>query len=217
MHTGFFDPPDGVASQMVMASGQVREVFARPFVGGGAVHPFPTGFRLDNHPIAWSRHSDVVFQALRNPAANFAGLVCPRSRGEMGVRVACGSDILTIGRCLEEEMDARVKAKPDGERHVSLRPSDVPLALMTKLHLVVARVDGSLRLLASRVIRTSRFSMVVALDVVGPAIAGDLWRLEGLGMHPIVIMPVQRRGPVDPTVRVSPTKKRPPKGGKKRP
>ena len=51
MLTGFVDLPDGVASQMVMASGQVRGVFARPFVGGGAVHPFPTRFLLDSHRI----------------------------------------------------------------------------------------------------------------------------------------------------------------------
>ena len=76
---------------------------------------------------------------------------------------------------------------------------------MAKLHLVVARIDGSLRLLTSRVIRTSRFSMVVDLDVVGPAVSGDLWRLDGLGMHPVVIKRVQRRGPIQPPVRVSPT------------
>ena len=145
MLTGFVDLPDGVASQMVMASGQVRGVFARPFVGGGAVHPFPTGFRLDSHRIVWakvSRFSDVVFGALRTANANFAGLVCPRSHGEIGVRVACGSDISTIPRCLEEGMHASVKALPDGERRVTLRASDVPLALMTKLHLVVSRIDG---------------------------------------------------------------------------
>ena len=47
-------------------------------------------------------------------------------------------------------MDARVKALQDGERRVTLRASDVLLALMAKLHLVVARIDGSLRLLTSR-------------------------------------------------------------------
>ena len=43
-----------------------------------------------------------------------------------------------------------------GEWCVTLGASDVPLAFMTKLHLVVARIDESLRLLASRIIRTSR-------------------------------------------------------------
>ena len=84
-----------------------------------------------------------------------------------------------------------MKALPDGERRVTLRASDVPLALMTKLHLVVARIDGSLRLLTSRAIRTSRFSMAV-----GPAVSGDLWRLEGLGMHPIEIKRVSPTSPV---------------------
>ena len=68
------------------------------------------GFRLDSHRIAWvrvCRFSDAVFGALRNAKANFAGRVCPRSRGEVGVRVTCGSDISTIRRCLEEGMDAR--------------------------------------------------------------------------------------------------------------
>ena len=149
---------------MVMMSGQVHGVFAWPFVGG-VVHPFPTGFRLDSHQIVWakvSRYSDVVFQALRNAEVNSAGRVCPRSRGEVGVRLACESDITTIRRCLEEGTEAGVKALSDDERRVTLRASDVPLAWMTKLHL------------ASRVIRTSRFSMAAALDVVGPAVSGDL-------------------------------------------
>ena len=61
-------------------------------------------------------------------------------------------------------MHARVKALPDSERRATLRASDVPLALMTKLHLVVARMDGSLRLLASPHFHLSFF--VAGLDVV---------------------------------------------------
>ena len=140
-------------------------VFARSFVGG-VVHPFPTGFRLGSHQIVWatvSRYSDV-FQALRNAKANSTRGrgVCPRSRGEVGVRLVCASGITAARRYLEEGMDARMKALPDGERRVTLRASDVPLALMAKLHL------------ASRVVRTSRYSMAVALDVVGPAVSENL-------------------------------------------
>ena len=68
MLTEFVDLPDGVSSQVMMASGQVRVVFARPFVGGGVVHPFPTRFRLDSHRGVWvkvCRYSDVVFGAHR--------------------------------------------------------------------------------------------------------------------------------------------------------
>ena len=54
---------------------------------------------------------------------------------------------MSIRRCLEEVMGTRMKAFPDGERRVTLRASDVPLALVTKLRLAVARIDGSLRLL----------------------------------------------------------------------
>ena len=45
--TGFVGLPDRV-SQMMMASGQVRGVSARPFVASGMVHPFPTVFRLES-------------------------------------------------------------------------------------------------------------------------------------------------------------------------
>ena len=62
-------------------------------------------------------------------------------------------------------MDVRVKALPDGERRVTLRAFDVPLALMTKLHLVFARINGSLRLLTSRVICTTRFRVNVCVCV----------------------------------------------------
>ena len=46
-------------------------------------------------------------------------------------------------------MDIRVKALADGEWRVTLCASGVPLALMATLHLVVARIDGTLRLLVS--------------------------------------------------------------------
>ena len=126
MLTGFIDLPDGVASQVVAASGQVRGVFARPFVGGGVVHEFPTEFRLDSYRIVWvkvSRFNDVVFGALHNGRTNFAGLFRPRSREEVKVCVAYRSDISTIRRCLEERM-------PEGERRFMPRAADVPLALM---------------------------------------------------------------------------------------
>ena len=106
------------------------------------VHSFLTDCRLDRQWIVWakvSRHSDAVFQALRIAKANFAELVCPRSREEVGVRV--------------EGMDASLKTLPTGRRRVTLRASDVPLALMATLHLVVARIDGSLRWLASLVLK----------------------------------------------------------------
>ena len=171
-------------------SGQVHGVFAWPFVGG-VVHPFPTGFRLDSHQIVWAKlstYSDVVFQALRNAKVNSAGRVC-RSRGEVGVRLACGSDITTIRRCLEEGMEAGVKALPDDERRLTLRASDVPLVLMTKFHLV------------SRVIRTSRFSMAAALDVVGPAVAGDLLTPCRFAHALHRGQPDSGRGPVHPSTR----------------
>ena len=105
-----------------------------------------------------SRYGNAVFQIL----PNFAGLFLSafsHSRGEVGFCVPCGYDILTIRRCL----DARVKALPDGEWRATLRASDVALAVMAKLYLVVAWVYETLRLLPSRVIRTTRFSMIQPL------------------------------------------------------
>ena len=49
----FDNLPDGVASQVLMASGQFRGVFDRPLVGDGVMHPYSTGFRLDSHRIVW--------------------------------------------------------------------------------------------------------------------------------------------------------------------
>ena len=73
-----------------------RPLLGRLLVVGWAVHPFPTGFRLDSYRIVWpkvSRLNDVVFGAFRTANANFAGLVCLRSRGEVGFRVASHVDL----------------------------------------------------------------------------------------------------------------------------
>ena len=110
------------------------------------------------------------------------GKLCVQGKSGIPNKVPLG---LSNYYAAEAVCDAKVKSLPDGERRVTLRMSDVPLDLMTKLQLVVPRIDGSLRLLASRVIHTSRFYMVVDLDVVDPAVSGDLWRLEGLGCTPL--------------------------------
>ena len=74
--------------------------------------------------------------------------------------------VMASGHVIGSLLFDRVKALPEGKRLVTLRVSDVPPILMTELHSVVARIDGTLRLLASRVIRTSHFSMVIDLGVV---------------------------------------------------
>ena len=208
MLRGFVDLPDTIASRLLSVSGKVRGVFARPFVNGGVDQAVPSGFRADSHRVVWAkvaRFSDVVFGTLQEAKVPFAGLVCPRSRGEMGVRVACGSDVSKLQRCLETTVEAKVKVRPDGERRATLRASEVPLAHLDRLHLLVARIDENLRLVSSRVIRTSRFAMVVDMEVVGPALSTAFWRLEGLGMHPVVVKKVERRAPTVAAVRVSPT------------
>ena len=90
MLSGFVDLPDTIASRLLSLSGKVRGVFARPFINGGADHALPSGFRVDSHRIVWAkvaRFSDVVFGTLQAAQVSFAGLVCPRSRGEVGVRL----------------------------------------------------------------------------------------------------------------------------------
>ena len=143
MLNGLVDLPDGIASQMVIASGEVRGVFARRRGSASISHRV----YLDSHQIVWakiSRFSDVVFGALHIANCNLAGLVCPRSCGEIGVRVACGTDISTTRRCLEEGTGDTAKALPDSKRRVTLRASNVLLALMRKFHLVVARIDAAI-------------------------------------------------------------------------
>ena len=208
---GFIDLPAERASQVLRASGSVRGVFARPWVNGGVAYPFPPGFGVDTHRVVWvkiSRYSDVVFSALRTGGIAFDGLVCPRSRGEVGIRAARGADISDLTLFLADGYDARVKARAPDQRRFTLRASEVPLALMDKLSLMITRVDPDYRLVSSRIIRTTPYSMVVDMEVLGSSPLTGECRLDKLGMRPIVVKCLPPRRPVAP-VRVVPTAKVP--------
>ena len=69
--------------------------------------------------------------------------------------------------CLGEQLSARVKNPSGDQRRLTLRASDVLVALMDKLPLLVARIEADLYFVGARVIRTSRYTMVVDIDVVG--------------------------------------------------
>ena len=112
MVLGFVDLPAARASQLLRASGSVRGVFARPWYWGAASFPYPPGFAADSHRIVWAKiqkFSDVVVATLKGANIPYDGLVCARSRGEVGIRVPHGSDATAMAICLDEQLSARVK------------------------------------------------------------------------------------------------------------
>ena len=72
----------------------------------------PDGFSEGSHRIVWLkllRPSAEVFAHLLQLGIPFAGLVCPRSRQEVGVRVRVGDDESTGLASLRAAFAAQVK------------------------------------------------------------------------------------------------------------
>ena len=76
-----------------------------------------------------------------------------------------GCGYVTIRQVVEGGFASRVK--PDDRRNW-LRASEMSIALMDRLHLVVARFNPDAKLVSQRTIRSSRFSLVMDLDLPGP-------------------------------------------------
>ena len=96
---------------------------------------------------------------------SFADLVCPRARGEVGVPMLRDSGYAAIRRVAEGGFASRIK--PDDRRNL-LWASEMSIALMGRLHLVVARFNPDAKPVSQRIIRSSWFSLVVDLDLPGP-------------------------------------------------
>ena len=205
MVSGFVELPADRAAALLKSSGAIRGIFARPWVNGGDTFPFPPGVGPDSHRIIWAkvaRYSDVIVGALRAASVSFDGLVCPRLRGEVGVRVPRGVDLAALKRCMDS-LDAKMKTTDPQRSLHRLRASEVPLALLDKLSLVVTRLDADFTLVSSRVVRTGRYSMVVDFQIRGASPAPE-YRLDGLGMRPVVVKLLAPRKPAVPISRLAP-------------
>ena len=121
------------------------------------------------------RFSDIVFNALTEAKVSFAGLVCPRTRGELGVRIPVAADMAPVKACLEGAVAGKVRSRPLGQRRSLLRAAGVPPALVDKHHLVIARLDPDVRIVESCIVRTSFAAMVVDFTVEGKELVGDDW------------------------------------------
>ena len=204
--SGFVDLPVEWATQAVAASGRVRGVFARPWLSSSGPALGPPSFSLASHRVIWAsmaRFSDGVFQALTEAKVPFTGLVCAGARGQVGVRVVAGSDSGPVQKCLEDAGAARVRV-PERRRCV-LRASGIPVAFVGKLHLVVARLDPDVRLVDTRVVRSTFGSLVVDFTVEGKALSGDSWHIQGLGSRPVIVQRHLRRQPPVPATRMPPS------------
>ena len=209
MLSGIVDLPAALAARVVRASGSVRGVFARPMFGGSVVRPLPPGFTVDSHRVVWARverYSDLVHQRLLMAGVEFAGLVCGRSRKEVGIRVPAGTNQMDVVAALEGELEARVKVRAAGEsRRTMLVARQVPVALLYDLGQVVARLGEGLRVVEARTLACQRYTADVRLTVEGVLRAGEEWILHDLGVLPVIVRrhTPQRRGPAPVSVPAS--------------
>jgi len=211
MVRGFVDLPATLAAPVLRASGAVRGVFARPWVAADASFPWPPGFSATSHRIVWvkvARFSDLLTHTLRAAGVSFDGLVCPRQRGEVGVRMAAETDVGPLRVCLEA-LGAQVKLPRAGVR-AQLRASGVPVALLCSLDVVAQALHPALKVIDRRVLRTTYDSLVVDLMVEGPALPGNEWRLSGLGSRLVLVKRVASRRSVPVAAPLLPTSRVPP-------
>ena len=212
MLRGFADLPAILATKVLQASGAVRGVFARPWLGAESSFPLPEGFGASSHRVIWAkveRFSDIVVESLRAAKVEFDGLVCPRSKGELGIRVRVDADISALRQCLESYPGAHVKARAVGLK-TRLRLVGVPLALMCSVERVVQFLNPTLKLVDQRVIRTSFDSMTVDAIADGPPLLGSEWRVPGLGSRVIVVKRLPPRQSPVVASRLPPTSRVPP-------
>ena len=203
---GFVDLPSTLGAQLLQTSGSVRGVFVRPWLGSSGEFPLPPGFTPTSHRVLWvrvTRYNDILFAGLRAAQVDFAGLICPRKRGEVGVRVPFSCDPRGLCECIQADFGGQVKIAPAAGRRVTLRASGVPLALLDKLPHLVAKADRDLRIVESRVVRTTYDSLLADLVVEGKDLAGDEWRFSDLGMRTVVIKKLLPRRPA-PVPAVAP-------------
>ena len=206
MLCGFVDLPSAMGAHALRSSGAVRGIFARPWMSTDPRFPLPAGFTSSSHRVVWlrvERFSEVVAAALRSAAVAFDGLVCPRKRGEVGVRVPVASDLKNLQACVDSVLSGRMRSRVGGGR-TRLRASGVPLALLDRLHLVVARINPDLRVVEQRVVRTTYDSLVADITVEGEVNSAAEWHLQGLGCRAVVVRRLSSTRPVPPTVHLQP-------------
>jgi hypothetical protein len=157
MLRGFVDLPQAVTPLVLRASGSVRGVFTRPWVSTEEAFPWPDGFSSSSHRVLWtkvSRFSDVLYTTQKQAEFPFDGLVCPRTRGEVGIRVSSTADLPALHLSLQALVGEQVKVHVAGVRSF-LRLSGVPLAFLGSLDTVMQALSPNLILRDQRVIRCS--------------------------------------------------------------
>ena len=147
------------------------------------------------------RFSDVVVSLLKSNGAAFAELVCPRKRGEVGVRLPEGVDPQGLQNCVSAALAGRAGSHFGGPKY-RLRASGVPLALLGPLHLVVSRLNVDLHLVDQRIVRCGYDFLVADLTVEGVMDSGEVYSLSGLDSHPVVVRRLSSSRPAPIPVRM---------------
>ena len=150
----------------------------------------------------WARSPQFFPQGLGRARSSYTSLFCsaPSARfggaREVGIRMPQTADCSALQKCFEVNFEATVKVSP--RPRWTLRASNVPLAMLDRLSLLVARIDASLSLVDHRVLRTSYDSLVADLTVEGMDLAHcppEEMSFAGLGCRPVYVKRLPPRRP----------------------
>jgi hypothetical protein len=176
--------PSDTAASIIRSSGAVRGVFARPYLGGIRPVACPRGFGDGLHKVVWvkvERFSDVVFNTLAGKVQH-EGLVCGRSKGEVGVRVKAASDLMEVRNRIEETLGLEAKVKKVFPTRDRVRLRYVPTAKTQDLEDVFARISEEVKVISSRFLGGSRWE--ANMEAVVDNLPRDVneWVVGGLGI-----------------------------------
>ena len=73
----------------------------------------------------------MVAEALRAASIPHCGLVCPRQKGELGIRMLAVADPAPIARCLES-LKGHLRTRPDSTQTFTLRAEGFSMALLNR-------------------------------------------------------------------------------------
>jgi hypothetical protein len=155
MLSGIVDLPEQWAKKLIQASGSVRGVFVRPFLGRKSSE------QPSNLKVMWvkslDRFSDVIFSTLQHHGNLYGGLVCGRTRGEVGIRVPPDAPMEQLQQSFKDMWGARCKIRTVEEQRSQLRFRGVPVLLLFELQKLVSALSMGLTVQESCVLGSGRF------------------------------------------------------------
>ncbi len=145
------DVPTPLAVALLLFSGQAKGVFARHWLSGTDFPP-PARFGVVEARVVWARVpelSDVVATTLVEANLPHLGLACPRTPGEVGIRLPATSNATIFNAC-QAGLEGRLRSRTLPSTRSCLFVSGVPLAKQFNLATLCGIVNPDLKLITAR-------------------------------------------------------------------